>query len=148
MGLPAFLTTSAWKVVTRPVLRLGGALLLGGALAASVGSAPSPAPTRARVGSYRLVLATESNPACYYGSAWNDGDVILSHDASDGRTVTLTNRYVFPDDGCTWEATEVLTPSGEGYTYRYSEQPISCPDGATASLPCPRRGVVAVVPAE
>ena len=148
MGLPAFLTTSTWKLVTRPVLRLGGALLIGGALAASVAPTPPPSPGQARAGSYRLVLETESDPACYYGSAWNDGDVILSHDASDGRKVTLTNRYVFPDDGCTWEATEVLTPSGEGYAYSYTEQPVSCPDGATASIACPRRGVVAVVPAE
>lgn len=148
MGLPAFLTTSAWKVVTRPVLRMGGALLLGGALAASVAPSSRPEPAQARAGSYRLVLEADSSPDCYYGSAWNEGDVILSHDASDGRKVTLTSRYVFPDDGCTWEATEVLTPSGNGYDYRYTEQPISCPEGVTASLACPRRGVVAVVPVQ
>jgi hypothetical protein len=148
MGLPAFLTTSAYKLVTRPVLRLGGALLLGGALAASVAPSPSPVRAVAGAGSYRLVLETESNPACYYGSAWNDGDVILSHDASDGRKVTLTNRYVFPDDGCTWEATEVLTPSGDGYSYSYTERPVACPDDAAASIACPRQGVVAVVPVE
>lgn len=146
MALPAFLTTSAWKVVARPVVRWGGALLLGGVFAASVGSSSRPTPAPAS--GYRLVLETESDPACYYGSAWNDGDVMLAHDASDGRTVTLTNRYDF-EDGCTWEATEVLTPSsGEGYTYEYSERPVSCQDGATPAIACSRHGVVAVVPAD
>lgn len=146
MGLPGILVTSAWKVVTRPVLRWGSALLLGGALSASLTPSSKPAP-KASASSFRLVLESQSDPACYYGSAWNDGDVILPHDSSDGRTVTLTSRYVFPDDGCTWEATEVLVPAGQGYTYSYSERPVSCPTGTTASIPCPRRGVVAVVPA-
>lgn len=147
MALPSFLTASAWKVVARPVVRLGGALLLGGALAASV--APSSQPAPQSVSGYRLVLeADSSNPSCYYGSAWNDGDVMLSHDASDGRTVTLTSRYDF-EDGCTWEAKEVLTPSsGDGYTYEYTERVVSCPEGAKPDLACRRHGVVAVVPAE
>ena len=147
MALPSFLTTSAWKVVTRPVLRVGGALLLGGALAASVGTSSHPAQPQSASG-YHLVLEADSNPSCYYGSAWNDGDVLLSHDASDGRTVTLTSRYDF-EDGCTWEAKEVLTPSsGEGYAYEYSEHVVSCPEGMKPAIACARRGVVAVVPAE
>lgn len=136
------LTLSAWKLVARPVLRLGGALLLGGALAASIAPSP-PAPTTAA--SYRLVLETESDPACVYGSAWNDGDVVLPHDASDGRTVTLTSRYDFAD-GCTWEASEVLTPSGNGYAYEYSEHVVECAAGSTQGNACPRKGHVTVTP--
>jgi hypothetical protein len=149
MSLPpvlrtAGLTLSAWKLVARPVALMGGALLIGGILAASIASAPTPPATGAR--SYRLVLETESDPACVYGSAWNEGDVTMPHDASDGRTVTLTSRYDF-EDGCTWEANEVLTPTGEGgYSYEYNEHIVECRRDATPGLACPRRGTVTVVP--
>jgi len=139
------LTLSAWSLVARPVALIGGALVIGGALIASLSSAPTP-PLAGSAGTYRLVLETESDPACVYGSAWNAGDVILSHDASDGRTVTLTSRYDF-EDGCTWEAKEVLTPSSEGgYSYEYTEHIVECPADATRGLACPRRGHVTVVP--
>jgi hypothetical protein len=150
MALPAFLTASAWKVVTRPVLYLGGALLAAGALAMTIGptcplttGCPSAAMT-----SYRLALQSESDPACYYGSAWNDGDVVLAHDGSDGRTITLTNRYDF-EDGCTWEATELLTPNGgSGYAYSYSERVVGCRVGATPAIACARSGSVSTTPAD
>ena len=92
------------------------------------------------------MLDTTADPACVYGSAWNDGDVLLSHDASDGKTVHLTSRYDFRD-GCTWEATETLTPSDAGYEYEYSEHVVECKRHATPGLACPRKGHVTVVPA-
>jgi hypothetical protein len=136
---------TAWKLVTRPVVKLGGVLLAGGALMLAWPSSPSTAPEPS--GSYRLALQTESDAVCYYGSAWNDGDVVLSHDASDGRTVTLTSRYDF-EDGCTWEVTEVLTPSGEQYAYEYTERVVACRPGARAATACTRTGVVTVSPVE
>jgi hypothetical protein len=149
MALPAFLTASAWKVVTRPVLYLGGALLAGGALAMTIGPTcplASHCPP-ATLSAYRLALQSESDPACYYGSAWNDGDVVLTHDGSDGRTITLTNRYDF-EDGCTWEATEVLTPAGSGYAYAYSERVVGCRMGASPAIACARSGSVSTTPVE
>jgi hypothetical protein len=146
MSVPPFLSSalslSAWKLVARPVVRLGGALLLGGVLAASVAPSPRAQPS---AGGYRLVLETTAQPGCYYGSAWNDGDVVLTHDASDGRTVTLTNRYDYAD-GCTWEASEVLTPDGDGYRYEYKEHIVECSAEAAVGIACPRVGHVTVVP--
>ena len=139
-GLPL----TAWSLVARRVVGVGGALLVGGVLAATVGGAPvSLAP--ALGASYRLVLDTESDPACVYGSAWNDGDVVMPHDASDGKVVRLTSRYDF-QDGCTWEATETLTPSETGYDYDYSEHIVECKRNARPGLACPRKGHVTVVP--
>jgi hypothetical protein len=143
MALHSFLTASAWKLVTRPVALVGGALLAGGLALAGL-SAPTRA-IDATPTAYRLSLDTASDPICYYGSAWNDGDVFLSHDASDGRTVTLTSRYDF-QDGCTWEATETLTPNGGGYSYEYSEHYVSCRPGASPGIACARHGAVTVTP--
>lgn len=144
MSLPPFLRTglalSAWRLVARPVALTGGALLVGGVLAASIGGS-----SLTNAGAYRFVLETESDPACVYGSAWNDGDVVMPHDASDGRTVSFTSRYDF-QDGCTWEATEVLTPSESGYDYEYREHIVECKADATPGLACPRKGHVTVVP--
>jgi hypothetical protein len=147
MFLRSGLTLSAWRLVARPVALLGGALLVGGALAASVGTAPTSLEPAVAGQSYRLVLDTdaESNPACVFGSAWNDGDVVLPHDASDGRTVTLTSRYDFID-GCTWEATETLTPADGGYAYAYKEHIVECRKSARQGLACERTGHVTVVP--
>ncbi len=139
------LTLSAWRLAARPVALMGGALLVGGLLAVSIGGAPASLEPAATGQSYRLVLDTESDPACVYGSAWNDGDVVLPHDASDGKTVTLTSRYDF-EDGCTWEATETLTPSETGYDYEYAEHIVECKKDATPGLACPRKGHVTVVP--
>jgi hypothetical protein len=142
MSLPSFLPFSTWKVVASPVVRVGVALLVGGAVAASAAPASRPTPLP---NGYRLALATESAPNCYYGSAWNDGDVVLPHDASDGKAVTITSRYEF-EDGCTWEATERLTPQGSGYAYEYVEHYVSCEDGAKPASACARRGAVSVSP--
>ncbi len=135
------LTLSAWRLVARPVALMGGALLIGGVLATTIGGGP----TTVNAPGYRLVLETESDPACVYGSAWNDGDVVLPHDASDGHTVSFTSRYDF-EDGCTWEATETLTPSEIGYDYEYKEHIVECKADARPGLACPRKGHVTVVP--
>ncbi len=142
--LRSALTLSAWRLVVRRVVAVGGALVVGGVLAATIGGAPvSLAP--ALGASYRLVLDTESDPACVYGSAWNDGDVVMPHDASDGKVVHLTSRYDFRD-GCTWEATETLTPSETGYDYEYAEHVVSCRRHVRPGIACPRSGHVTVVP--
>jgi hypothetical protein len=133
---------TAWRTVGRPVVRFGGALLLGGILSWSMMGKPRP-----QIGvSYRLELTVESNddPDCFYSSAWADGDVVLTHDQNDGKTVTLTNRYDFID-GCTWEAQEVLTPERDGYAYEYREHIVRC-QGDLRGTACPRHGHVAVVP--
>jgi hypothetical protein len=148
MALPpvlrSALTLSAWKLVARPVALLGGALLVGGLLVVAIAPGED-AFVKPKASSYRLVLNTESDPQCVYGSEWNDGDVVLPHDASDGRTVTFTNRYLF-EDGCTWEAVEVLTPAGNGYVYQYDEHVVECRDGATQGVACPRTGHVTIIP--
>jgi hypothetical protein len=140
------LALSAWRLVARPVLLTGGALVVGGLLAVTVGGAPvSLEPSSVSGQSYRLVLDAEVDPPCSYGSAWNDGDVVMPHDASDGKVVTFTSRYDFRD-GCTWEATETLTPSEGGYDYQYVEHIVECKKHATPGLACPRSGHVTVVP--
>jgi hypothetical protein len=149
MSLPPFLhsalASTAWRSFGRPMALVGGALAIGALWAASMTASPPPPSPSAT--SYRLVLETESDPACVYGSAWNDGDVVLSHDSSDGKTVTMTTRYDF-EDGCTWEAHEVLTPAGEGYAYEYSEHVVECAPGAVHNgIACPRHGHITVVPA-
>ncbi len=141
MALHSFLTASAWRVVARPVTLLGGALLTFGALLA--GPASRPAPATRTPSAYRLSLETRSDPVCTYGSAWNEGDVFLSHDASDGRVVSLTSRYEYKD-GCTWEAVETLTPRGHGYIYDYRERHVACRAGARPGVACVRRGSVTV----
>jgi len=145
MFLRSGLTLSAWRLVARPVTLVGGALLLGGVLAASVGGSPASLEPAAAPQSYRLVLDADVDPPCVYGSAWNDGDVIMPHDASDGKTIRFTSRYDF-QDGCTWEATETLTPSEGGYDYEYKEHIVECKKHATQGLACPRTGHVTVVP--
>jgi hypothetical protein len=145
MALPSFLTPSTWHVVASPVVALGGALLAGGALL--LAQVPATSSLATPTAAYRLTLHTESARACYYGSAWNEGDVLLAHDAADGHVVTLSGRYDF-EDGCTWEATEVLTPAGNGYAYSYSERPVRCAIGATPAPACGRVGTVDVAPAE
>jgi hypothetical protein len=144
MFLRSRLTLSAWRLVTRPVALMGGALLAVGVLAVAAGAPASLAPAVTGQ-SYRLVLDADVDPPCVYGSAWNDGDVVMPHDASDGKVVTFTSRYDFRD-GCTWEATERLTPSATGYDYEYTEHAVECKRHKSPGLACPRRGHVTVVP--
>jgi hypothetical protein len=145
MFLRSGLTLSAWRLVARPVTLVGGALLAGGVLAASVGGSLVSLEPAATPQSYRLVLDAEVHPPCVYGSAWADGDVVMPHDNSDGKTIRFTSRYDF-QDGCTWEATETLTPSESGYDYDYKEHIVECKKHVTPGLACPRTGHVMVVP--
>ena len=145
MFLRSGLTLSAWRLVARPVALVGGALLVGGLFAATVGGTPVSLAPAATPQSYRLVLDADVDPPCVYGSAWNDGDVVMPHDASDGKTIRFTSRYDFAD-GCTWEATETLTPSESGYDYAYVEHAVECKKGHSPGLACPRTGHVTVVP--
>jgi hypothetical protein len=145
MLLRSPLALSAWRLVARRVLLVGGALVGGAVLAVSIGGSPASLAPALGGQSYRLVLDTESDPACVYGSAWNDGDVVLPHDASDGKVVRFTSRYDFKD-GCTWEATETLTPSESGYDYEYAEHAVECQRAKRPGLACPRHGHVTIVP--
>jgi hypothetical protein len=146
MLLRSTLALSAWRLVARRVLLVGGALIVAALLAVTIGGSPASLAPALGGQAYRLVLDTESDPVCVYGSAWNDGDVFIQHDASDGKTVKFTSRYNF-QDGCVWEATETLTPSESGYDYDYSEHPVECKRHARPGLACPRKGHVTVVPA-
>ncbi len=93
---------------------------------------------------FLLVLHLEHEQPGVYFSAWNDGDVIADHDASDGKPVTYVRKFYWWD-GCTWEARDVLKPVGsDKYTYVYQEGPVSCPDGAVADPSVRRSGAVTV----
>jgi hypothetical protein len=94
---------------------------------------------------FRLDLHVPDQGGIYF-SAWGNDEVITDHDGSDGQVVKYRRKYVW-SDGCTWEATETLTPkSADRYTYRYREAPLSCPKGATADTGAttPRDGTVSV----
>ena len=91
----------------------------------------------------RLLLSAPVDPMCYYGSAWNDGAVIVQTDGS-GVDRALAYSRQFPwIDGCTWRADEKLVPVGHGrFRYEYTETILSCPAGAVPADKCPREGVV------
>jgi hypothetical protein len=115
------------------VALVGGALLGLGAL-----FIPGSAST------YRLVLHAPERPGTIYVSAWNDGDVIASHDGSDGKTITYVRRAE-EHDGCSWEGRETLTPLGpRAYLYTYDERIVSCEADAKPFDRTPRTGIVTV----
>ena len=120
-----------------------GVLILGlGALGASLNRCRCVA---APIAIDRWVLDAQRDPHCYYGSSWNDGDLMMPH-AQHDETVRFLHRYNF-EDGCTWEAVETLTPDGHGgYTYQYDEEPVSCVEGAEPNPACPLTGAVHVLP--
>ena len=92
----------------------------------------------------RWVLDAQRDPNCYYGSAWNDGDVVMPTGAHD-QQVRFVHVYTFEDD-CTWRGVETLTPDGHGgYKYRYDDVLVSCSPGATPAPQCPLEGSVHVV---
>jgi len=96
---------------------------------------------------YRLVLHAPAQGGIYF-SAWNDGDVIAATDGSDGKPVVYRRRYKW-GDGCSWVATETLTPTRpKTFRYSYRETPFSCPPGAHADTGAttPRDGEVTVHP--
>src|SRR5689334_9794385 len=73
---------------------------------------------RAEPGIYRFTLHAPDMPQTIYISAWNDGDVYVDHDGSDGKTLTFTRR-ADEHDGCRWQGTEKLVPIGP-HAYMYS----------------------------
>lgn len=92
---------------------------------------------------YRLVLHAPEVPAgTFYVSAWNDGAVLASHDASDHQPVVYTRRGQ-EHDGCTWQGIERLTPIGpHAYRYSYQENILACQPNANPFVKTPRVGIV------
>ncbi|MBX3157013.1 MAG: hypothetical protein KF773_13645 [Deltaproteobacteria bacterium] len=130
-------------------VRLGVVLAVGliGAGAARASESRPPPKKVQEQGRFLLKLHVPSQAGIYF-SAWGDGDAVTDHDGSDGKRVTYRRRLVWTD-GCTWEASEELTPvAADKYTYRYREAPLSCPPGATADVGAttPRDGEVTVHP--
>lgn len=129
----------------QPLLRLSlkRGMWVGG-LVLAVGVA-ALATRRTTPGRYRLELNAPRDPMCYYGSAWNDGDPLLMHDASDGETIVMTREFAW-EDGCIWRATETLRPvSAAEYVYEYEEHPIYCGCDMRPAPACPTVGTVKVV---
>ncbi len=94
----------------------------------------------------RWVLQADRDPNCYYGSAWNDGDLVMPVAPHD-QSLRFVHVYTFEDD-CTWRGVETLTPDGNGgYHYRYDDVLVSCAPDATPAPQCPLEGTVRIVPA-
>jgi hypothetical protein len=94
----------------------------------------------------RWVLDADRDPRCYYGSSWNDGDLMMRRHALSA--TSFVHQFPF-EDGCTWQSVETLVPDGPNhFRYQYDEQPISCSEGAVASQACPLSGSVVVIPEE
>jgi hypothetical protein len=141
---PALLSTT----VLRPAAAVGGALLLLAAPLAGWVLTPCHCELSAPHAAFTYQLETEDDPDCYYGSAFNGGPVVMATDGSDREPIVLSQSYEW-QDGCTWEAREVLTPRGARlYSYEYSEQVVACEPGATPARACTRVGLVNVTPTE
>jgi hypothetical protein len=120
-----------------PVVLAGGAALALGAL--FIPQAPPPS------GMYRLVLHAP-DPGDFYVSAWSEGDVLVAHDARDGKPLTFTRRAE-EHDGCNWLGTERLVPiAPRVYHYSYEETILSCRPDAFPFRKTPRNGIVTVEP--
>ncbi len=135
------LTSLFVRSLFRPTILLGGLALLSVPLVAAHrchGDIPPPA-----AGIVALELDASSDPACYYESAFNGGDVVLERAAVEGRPLHLTQRYQWLD-GCTWEAEETLVPHGALFSYSYEEHVVSCEVGAAPARACERHGVVSM----
>ena len=130
------------KQPMRPLLLLLALPLLAGS------SVERPPPSKeVTPKKFRLDLHVPDQGGIYF-SAWGNDEVITDHDGSDGQVVKYRRHYVW-SDGCTWEATETLTPkSADRYAYTYRETPLSCPKGSTAATGAvtPRDGHVTVHP--
>ena len=93
----------------------------------------------------RWVLQADRDPNCYYGSSWNDGDLMMPR-ATHNESVRFIHQFPF-EDGCTWQSIETLTPDGNGgYIYQYDEEPLSCSEGSEPAPACPLMGTVRVAP--
>jgi len=133
------------RLSSRRALLLGSGVLVAGLLAAWSFSCRCKAPPASTVTAVeRWVLDAERDPNCYYGSAWNDGDVMMPR-ASHDQPVRFVHVYTFEDD-CTWRGVETLTPDGNGgYRYRYDDVLVSCAPNATPAPQCPLEGKVHIV---
>jgi hypothetical protein len=130
---------------TRRALILGTGILFVGTMAAMMAFACRCRSAAAPAAVEKWVLQADRDPNCYYGSAWNDGDVIMPVAAHD-QPVRFVHVYEWGDD-CTWRGVETLTPDGNGgYHYRYDDVLVSCAEGATPAPMCPLEGTVRVVP--
>ena len=95
-------------------------------------------------GVYRFTLHAPQPPSTIFVSAWNEGDVFVNHDGSDGKTITFTRR-ADEHDGCRWQGTETLRPIGaHAYLYEYAEKILGCEPDAHPFVVTPRRGIVTV----
>lgn len=98
----------------------------------------------AQPGVYRFTLHAPMPPATIFVSAWNDGEVFVNHNGSDGKTLVFTRR-ADEHDGCRWQGTELLAPIGaHAYAYSYDEKILSCEPDAHPFVRTPRRGIVTV----
>ena len=103
---------------------------------------------------YKLVLTVPDQAGIYF-SAWVDDnnkqtEAVLDHDGSNGKQVRFVRWFVWYD-GCTWEASETITPTAaDKYDYAYREVPLSCPDGTShdPNAATPRDGKVVVFPTD
>jgi hypothetical protein len=95
----------------------------------------------------RWVLHAHADPDCVYGSAWNDGDLLMPRSARAQRTIRFVHQYVHID-GCIWQGIETLTAEAGGYFYEYREHPLSCIEDAEPARACPLTGHVTFAPAE
>lgn len=104
-------------------------------------------PRMPELGRLHLKLHAPKQAGLYF-TAWAEGDVVTDHDGSDGKTVIYRRRFVWYD-GCTWEATETLTPTAKDrYAYKYRETALSCPAGRRPEgITTPLDGHVTVHPA-
>jgi hypothetical protein len=128
-------------------LLLGGGILVFGVFAAMVALSCRCKAPPAALSVERWVLDAQRDPNCYYGSAWNDGDVVMPRAGHD-QPVRFVHVYTFEDD-CTWRGVETLTPDGHGgYKYRYDDVLVSCAPDATPAPQCPLEGKVHIVPVE
>jgi hypothetical protein len=133
----------SWFSTKRAMVAGAGLLFLGVAAYSLSLSRCKCAQSPARVD--RWVLIAERDPNCYYGSSWNEGDLMMPRTSHD-EVVRFTHQFPF-EDGCTWQSTETLTPDGHGgYLYQYDEQPLSCREDAEPAPTCPMTGAVRVMP--
>jgi hypothetical protein len=109
-------------------------------------------PQQTEIKRYRLELTVPDQAGIYF-SAWSDAngkltDAVISHDGSNGKQVVFIRWFVWYD-GCTWEASETITPTAaDRYDYAYRERPLSCPAGTShdPNAATPRDGKVKVFP--
>jgi hypothetical protein len=93
---------------------------------------------------HRLSLHAPTNPSYLYLTRFEAGDISITRDDSDLKTVTFTTR-AFVNDGCEWLGIETLVPvDGKHYAYSYDEAILSCAPDANPCIKTPRTGVVVV----